>query len=1053
MNDSSNREVEIFAEALQLPGDKRAAYLELACRDDEELRRKIEALIARHDTAGDFLETPACLTAVEVRLGVTATEKAGDRIGRYKLLQQIGEGGCGIVFMAEQEEPVRRRVALKIIKPGMDTKSVIARFEAERQALALMDHPSIAKMLDAGATNSGRPYFVMELVRGLKITEHCDQHALTTEERLNLFSQVCLAIQHAHQKGIIHRDIKPSNILVTTSVEGVALPVVIDFGIAKATTNQQLTDKTLFTAFEMLIGTPAYMSPEQAELTSTDVDTRTDIYSLGVLLYELLTGSTPFDTRELSKSGLDEIRRIIREQEPVRPSTRLSKMTGVDLTTVAKHRKSEPPLLIRAVRGDLDWIVMKALEKDRTRRYPTAYGMSLDIQRYLANETVSARPPSQVYKLQKMVLRNRLLFSGITIIVLLLLAGLIIVTVSLAKEQRLRREAQAAEAKAEAEAVKSQQTKQFLEDMLNGVGPPVAAGKDTQLLRILLDRTANRIDKELVDQPAIEAELSSLIGGLYEQIGIFDQAERMHRTALAIDRKLYGEESPETAKALNDLALAVVAQEKLPEAEKADVEALAVRRRLLGNENIDTATSLNDLAAVYRQEGKLPKAEIMAREALRIREQLLPYESLEVADSLRNLCIILGDERKWAESENLAREVLAIRRQVLGPDHPWVANSLEDLAWAAGGDNNSKSDDVEAWQLESLAIKQKILPVEHRDLAKSLHLLADTMQARGELDQASAVLTATLSIQSRSLGGDDPGLVGTLHSLGTTLQDQGKLADAEKVFREALARRRKHGGDDDPQTLSETASLVGVLMAEKKYDDAEQLLDETLVPSFVKLPSSADLLACRADLRARRGQWPEAAADETRAFELKPDGYQRFPVLAALLIKTHDLAGYERLCQRLQAAYTNTADVYAADQVAKACLFLPSKAVDLKAVNDLADLTVTTGSGDLGALPYFEDCKALCEYRQGHYDEAVNWIQKSLQSPHIAAWGHAYAILAMADWQLGKPDEARKMLAKGDELAPAIMPKSVAEDPQGAWIAWLYARIQLDEAGTLIQTR
>jgi serine/threonine protein kinase/WD40 repeat protein len=416
----------LFVEALQRTApETRAAYLDGACGEDLALRRRIEALLCAAESGDDFLEQPP------PGLGRTAdfasslsqlSENAGDRIGRYKLLEKIGEGGCGVVYMAEQEEPVRRRVALKVIKLGMDTRQVIARFEAERQALALMDHPNIARVLDAGATATGRPYFVMELVRGVRITEYCDARDVPSEQRLVLFTQVCQAVQHAHQKGIIHRDIKPSNILIADH-DGVPVPKVIDFGISKATTGQRLTDKTLFTAFEQFIGTPAYMSPEQANLSGLDIDTRTDIYSLGVLLYELLTGKTPFDAIELQQSGLDEMRRIISEKEPARPSTRLSTMENADLTEVAKHRRSEPPKLVSLVRGDLDWIVMKALEKDRARRYETATGLAADVQRHLNNEPVTAGPPGNLYRLQKLVRRNRLAFAATaTVVVTILLA-------------------------------------------------------------------------------------------------------------------------------------------------------------------------------------------------------------------------------------------------------------------------------------------------------------------------------------------------------------------------------------------------------------------------------------------------------------------------------------------------------------------------------------------------------------------------------------------------------------------------------------------------------
>jgi eukaryotic-like serine/threonine-protein kinase len=415
MNEDQPPLRKIFTEAVEIAdAQQRAAYLAAACGANAELRRKVEALLRAHEQAGGFLNPPVNAESGRsstVPVVEPLTEKAGETIGRYKLLQQIGEGGCGVVYMAEQQEPVRRRVALKVIKLGMDTKQVIARFEAERQALALMDHPNIAKVLDAGATETGRPYFVMDLVPGLPITQFCDDANLSTRDRLELFLEVCSAIQHAHQKGIIHRDIKPSNVMVTLHGDK-PVPKVIDFGIAKATAGQQLTDKTLFTAFEQFIGTPAYMSPEQASLSGLDIDTRSDIYALGVLLYELLTGKPPFDPQTLAQSGLDEIRRTIREVEPLKPSTRLSTMVEGELTTTAKHRRTDAPKLIHVIRGDLDWIVMKALEKDRARRYETANGLAMDIKRHLSDEPIVARPPSKLYRFQKSVRRNKLAFAA-----------------------------------------------------------------------------------------------------------------------------------------------------------------------------------------------------------------------------------------------------------------------------------------------------------------------------------------------------------------------------------------------------------------------------------------------------------------------------------------------------------------------------------------------------------------------------------------------------------------------------------------------------------------
>jgi WD40 repeat protein/serine/threonine protein kinase len=473
-NPDHDREGALLNAALELAAGERAAFLDRACAEDGALRRRLEDLLKAHGQAEAFLVEPAFATervssppaGENRRSGPTAvsavSEAPGDHIGRYKLLEKIGEGGCGVVYMAEQAEPIRRRVALKVIKLGMDTKQVVTRFEAERHALALMDHPNIARVLDGGATDTGRPFFVMELVRGIRITDYCDQNNVSTPERLDLFIQVCRAIQHAHQKGVIHRDIKPSNILVTVN-DGVPTPKVIDFGIAKATGEQRLTEKTLFTAYQQFIGTPAYMSPEQAELTSVDIDTRSDIYALGVLLYELLTGKTPFDAQTLMAAGLDEMLRIIREKEPVRPSTRLSTMAAGELSSTATRRQSEPPKLVHLVRGDLDWIVMKCLEKDRARRYETANGLARDIERHLKHEPVVARPPSVAYRLEKSFRRNRLVLTATGLAGLALVAGAVLSTWQAVRATHARQDEAAARGRADAAAGVAQRQRERAE--------------------------------------------------------------------------------------------------------------------------------------------------------------------------------------------------------------------------------------------------------------------------------------------------------------------------------------------------------------------------------------------------------------------------------------------------------------------------------------------------------------------------------------------------------------------------------------------------------------
>jgi len=843
----------LLARALQRDGDDRSAFLDEHCSDDAELRERLEELLGAYDRAEGFLEEPPS--------AVDDGEVPGAVIGRYKLLQAIGEGGFGVVWMAEQLEPVRRKVALKIIKLGMDTKQVVARFEAERQALALMDHPNIAKVLDGGVTEKGRPFFVMELVRGVTITEYCDEARLSTQARLELFIRVCHAVQHAHQKGIIHRDIKPSNVLVTLH-DGSPVPMVIDFGIAKATSGS-LTDKTLFTEFRQFLGTPEYMSPEQAEISGLDVDTRADIYSLGVLLYELLTGTTPVDGKTLRAAAYDELLRLIREVDPPRPSTRISTL-GEQVTGVAQARATEPNALQRLMRGDIDWIVMKALEKERTRRYESAASFAEDVQRHLAHEPIIARPPSRVYRLRKFVQRNRVGVIGGTLVALTLIVGSVVSTVGFVRAARGRDDARAAEALARAAAEKASlaearersqreraieeaaaavEINAFYDEMLLSIDPlrlrqrsgfapteartlvtAAAMDRDVSVVEMLRGAAA-AIDDSFQGKPKLEAKVRETIGVTLLGLGEPSAAARQ----LELAAKLLSEASETDAadhlrlELLRGAAATAVGENAVAEAlVRSAHEGM---QRVHGAQSPRTLHAASLLGNVLTLRGDYDEAEAVLSSTLASQRRALG-EHRDTVDTLNHLTDMYLWQSQPLAAEPHAREAYEISGRILDPDD--IVRAEAESALGVVLEFNMDFLRAEELLRSSLAKKRRLAGGDHESLLLTTHHLARCLQREADRPERERLMREAVSI-TRSLKSEaSPKLNIVRHDLALYLFEAGEVDEAVLLARQNVDGYMAWLGPTDPRTHEAVAFLRDSLRRAGRLEDAEQIYREVV---------------------------------------------------------------------------------------------------------------------------------------------------------------------------------------------------------------------------------